>query len=81
LALDPDVSRYIVSRIDRSFTMARQVIEELNKVTLAAKRKLTIHIAREVLSREEFSRQSTLNFGENFNGNLNKNFDDNLNGE
>jgi chromosomal replication initiation ATPase DnaA len=62
LALDHDVSQYIVNRIDRSFAMARRLVTELNKVTLSEQHKLTIHLARMVLAREEFSGQASLIF-------------------
>ena len=52
LALDPEVSRYIVNRIDRSFAAATRLIKELNHVTLAEQRKLTTPLVREVLARD-----------------------------
>lgn len=49
LALDPDVSRYIVSRIERSFASARQMIEMIDGIALARKKKATVAVAREIL--------------------------------
>ncbi|MCE2517740.1 MAG: hypothetical protein J4F41_07905 [Alphaproteobacteria bacterium] len=54
LALDPDVSRYIVNRIDRSFAVATRLIKELNRVTLAEHRKLTTPLVRDVLAQQGF---------------------------
>ena len=54
LALDPEVTRYIVSRINRSFLTAQQIITALNKVTLAEQRKLTVPLARDVMDEHGF---------------------------
>lgn len=68
LVLDPEVVRYIVSRIDRSFTTAKDVIADLNQQALSAHHKLTIPLAREVLSKQKYSGQFTLDFNGEKNG-------------
>lgn len=55
LALDPEVARYIVKRIDRSFTAVNVIVDELNTITLAEKRKLSTSLARDVLARSAAS--------------------------
>ena len=49
LPLDGDVARYIVSRIDRSFMAAQDVMKTLNEACLKGQRKLTIPVARQIL--------------------------------
>ena len=58
LALDPEVARYIVNRVDRSFAAVNTIIEELNTITLAEKRKLTTSLARDVLATSAASGKS-----------------------
>lgn len=52
LALDGEVARYIVGRMERSFTSARTTIAAVNALALARKRKVTISMAREVLDQQ-----------------------------
>ncbi len=63
LTLDPEICRYIIHRIDRSFAAATAVIKALNNAALAEKRKLTINLARDVLSAEGFSGRQAFLFG------------------
>ena len=58
LALDPEVARYIVNRVDRSFAAVNTIIEELNTITLAEKRKLTTSLALDVLATSAASGKS-----------------------
>ena len=52
LALDDDVARYIVTRMDRSFSATRDIMTALNDKALSAKKNLTIHLARDVLEHQ-----------------------------
>ena len=52
MALDGEVARYIVGRMERSFSSARAIIAAINALALARKRKVTISIAREVLDEQ-----------------------------
>ncbi len=45
-----DVITYLVMRIERSFACARRVVELLDRAALSAHRRLTVRLAREVLS-------------------------------
>jgi chromosomal replication initiation ATPase DnaA len=47
-----DVLTYLLSRIDRSFAAARDVVERLDRAALAAARRITVPLARQVLERE-----------------------------
>ena len=49
LALGPEVLRYAVSRMERSFSAARKAVELLDGISLARKGKPTLAMAREVL--------------------------------
>ena len=52
LALDADVARYIISRIDRRFDKAHHVMVQLNEAALSAKKNVTIHLVRDVLEEQ-----------------------------
>lgn len=52
MALDDDVARYIVSRMDRRFEDARQIMVQLNEIALSAKKNVTIPLARDVLEEQ-----------------------------
>ena len=49
LAVEPDVLKYLVVRMERSFEEARAVVDALNRVSLAERRPVTVPLAREVL--------------------------------
>jgi len=53
LALDGEVVRYIVGRMERSFSSARAIIAATNALALARKKKVTISMAREVLDQQQ----------------------------
>ena len=44
-----DVLAYLVNRMDRSFEAARVLVTRLNNASLAAKRGITVPLARDVL--------------------------------
>lgn len=48
-----DVITYLVMRMERSFECARRVVGQLDRAALSAHRRLTVPLAREVLSRQE----------------------------
>jgi chromosomal replication initiation ATPase DnaA len=48
-----DVITYLVMRMERSFECARRVVGQLDRAALWAHRRLTVPLAREVLSRHE----------------------------
>jgi chromosomal replication initiation ATPase DnaA len=50
-----DVITYLVMRIERSFECARRVVDRLDRAALSAHRRLTVPLAREVLSNEDIS--------------------------
>lgn len=49
LALDPEICRYIIARIERSFTTARQTVEMIDSIALARKKKASLAMVREIL--------------------------------
>jgi len=49
LAVDHDVVIYLIMRIERSFEAVRRAVEMLDRLALAAHRKVTVPLAREVL--------------------------------
>ena len=53
LALDGEVVRYIVGRMERSFSSARAIIAATNALALARKKKVTISMARVVLDQQQ----------------------------
>lgn len=53
LALDGEVARYIVERMERSFSAAKAIIAAINALALARKKKATISMAREVLDQHQ----------------------------
>jgi len=53
LPLDGEVARYIVERMERSFSAAKVIIVEINALALARKKKATISMAREVLDQHQ----------------------------
>jgi len=54
LAVGSDVVLYLVPRMERSFEAARRLVDALDRQSLTGKRRITIPLAREVLS--EFQR-------------------------
>jgi len=52
LALDVDVTRYIVTRMERRFSAAREIIKQLNDLALAAKKPVTVPMVREVFEQQ-----------------------------
>ena len=53
LAVDPDVVQYLVTRLERSFSEVRRVIELVDKMALAGNRKITKPFIRELLNDKE----------------------------
>jgi chromosomal replication initiation ATPase DnaA len=51
LALPPDVTAYLLSRLERSFAAARRIAAALDAAALAEHRPITVPLAREVLHR------------------------------
>ena len=49
LEIDQEVVTYLVMRIERSFDTVRRVVEILDQAALAAHRKVTVRLARDVL--------------------------------
>ena len=49
LALDAEILNYAVSRMERSFAVARRTVEMLDGVSMARKRKASLAMAREIL--------------------------------
>jgi chromosomal replication initiation ATPase DnaA len=45
----PTLIPYLVSRIDRSFAAAREIVEQLDRASLAAKKPITRNLAAKVL--------------------------------
>jgi len=50
-----DVVTYLVMRIERSFECTRRVVDLLDRAALSAHRRLTVRLAREVLSNQDIS--------------------------
>jgi len=53
LALDGEVARYIVGRMERSFSSARIIIAAVNAVAMARKKKVSVSLVREVLDQHQ----------------------------
>lgn len=51
LDVDPDVLRYLVVRMERSFEAARALVAEINRTSLAERRPVTVPLVRELLER------------------------------
>jgi DnaA regulatory inactivator Hda len=51
LAVEPAVITFLLARMERSFASARAVVAALDSAALAAKRRITVPLAREVLRR------------------------------
>ncbi|MFY8105421.1 MAG: HdaA/DnaA family protein [Elstera sp.] len=51
--LDPAVLRYVLPRIERSFTAIAQLATELNQAALSAQKPITLALARKVLQEPE----------------------------
>jgi chromosomal replication initiation ATPase DnaA len=49
LAVAPDVLHYLTARLERSFVAARRVVSELDSLSLAGKRAVTVPLVRELL--------------------------------
>ena len=49
LALDPDILRYAVSRMERSFSVASRAVEMLDGASMARKKKVSLAMARDIL--------------------------------
>lgn len=52
LDVDPDVLRYLVVRMERSFEAARALVAEINRASLAERRAVTVPLVRELLERQ-----------------------------
>ncbi|MFK7944334.1 MAG: chromosomal replication initiator DnaA [Paracoccaceae bacterium] len=50
LVAGEDVILYLIRRMERSFTAAEQVVDELDRLALARRRPITRHLARELFS-------------------------------
>ncbi len=51
LEIEPAVVGYVLARIERSFAAVAKVVEELDRLALAEKRRITVPLARCVLAR------------------------------
>ena len=51
IVIGKDVLVYLVMRIERSFEVARQVVDAVDSAALASQRRLTVPLARDVLRR------------------------------
>ena len=47
-----DVIRFLVTHMERSFDAARRLVADLDAAALAARRRITVPLARRVLARE-----------------------------
>lgn len=47
--VSPDVARYVIARIERSFEMLARVVDEMDRISLAGQRPITIPVVREAL--------------------------------
>jgi chromosomal replication initiation ATPase DnaA len=52
LTVGKDVIGYLLTRLERSFAAARGAVEALDQAALAAQRRVTIPLARQVLESE-----------------------------
>ncbi|SDF82469.1 DnaA regulatory inactivator Hda [Limimonas halophila] len=52
LKVPPEVVRFLLPRMERSFAAARRIVAALDHASLAAKREITVPLARDVLARE-----------------------------
>ena len=52
IAVGPDLIRYLLGRIERSFAAAEAAVVALDRAGLARKRPITLRLAAEVLSRD-----------------------------
>ncbi|MFN3232666.1 MAG: HdaA/DnaA family protein [Alphaproteobacteria bacterium] len=52
LDVEPNVLRYLLSRMERSFAAAGDVVNALDKAALAARRRITIPLAKSVLDKK-----------------------------
>jgi len=52
LRVPPEVVRFLVPRMERSFGAARRIVAVLDRASLAARREITVPLARDVLIRE-----------------------------
>ncbi len=48
--LDPEAIPYIVARMERSFSAARDLVRELDRLALAERKRVTVPVARRVLA-------------------------------
>ena len=48
--LDPEAVAYLVARMERSFSAARELVRELDRLALAERKRVTVPIARRVLA-------------------------------
>ncbi len=55
IQVDGEVLAYVLARMERSFAMARSLVEALDRSALAAHRRITIPLAREVMAALEGS--------------------------
>ena len=53
IQIDPEVSTYMLSRMERSFDQARRLVSEIDRQSLSQKRKITIPLVRSVFQKEE----------------------------
>ena len=49
LALDGEIARYILQRIERSFTAARHAVSQINAVAMRRKKKVSLALVRDIL--------------------------------
>lgn len=53
IKVDPQVIRYVLPRLERSFAAVRAFVEQADKASLAARRAVTVPLARAILDREK----------------------------
>lgn len=52
LALDHEVTRYILSRMERKFSAARSIMSAINNEALSTKKNVTVHLVKNVMEEQ-----------------------------
>lgn len=60
ISITPDLIKYIISNMQRSFAYARKLVEETDRVSLANKRAVSLPIIKEAMNNLEDKRQGEL---------------------
>lgn len=53
LQVSPELLQYLITRLERSFEAANTIVEEIDRLSLAAKRDITIPLVRSILDKKE----------------------------